>query len=104
MSSDTTTLVHRRTAVDVVLGILIVIAGLVLLGNVVLATAISVLFLGWMVLIAGIAELVTAFLRIRSGGFFSAALTSFQLSIGLCALAFSFSCNHTWFLNILDPW
>lgn len=74
MQSDTTTPGHRRTAVDIILGLLIVLAGIVLLGNVVLATALSVLFLGWMVLIAGIAEVVTAFLRIKSGGFFSAAL------------------------------
>lgn len=76
-----TELVHRRTAVDMILGLLIVVAGLVLLGNVVFATAISVLVLGWTVLFAGVVEIVTAFFRIKSGGFFSAALGGAILTV-----------------------
>jgi len=67
-------LVVRRTPWDIVLGLLIVLAGFVLLGNVVLATAVSVLFLGWTTLISGIVLVVGALVRIRAGGFWSAAL------------------------------
>lgn len=68
------TLVIRRTAWDVILGILIVIAGFIMLGNVVFATAVSVLLLGWMALISGAILLIGSLFRIRSGGFWSAAL------------------------------
>ncbi|MGM0384474.1 MAG: HdeD family acid-resistance protein [Actinomycetota bacterium] len=64
----------RRTPWDIVLGILIIIGGLVLLGNVVFATAISVLFLGWTALLSGIVLVVGALFRLKSGGFWSAAL------------------------------
>lgn len=74
-------LVQRRTALDVIVGILIVVAGIFLLGNVVFATAFSVLLLGWTVLIAGVAEIFTAFFRIKSGGFFSAALGGAILTV-----------------------
>lgn len=73
-SSTGTGLVVRRTPWDVVLGILIVLAGIVLLGNVVFTTAVSVLFLGWTALISGIVLVVAAIVRLRSGGFWSAAL------------------------------
>jgi membrane protein HdeD len=64
----------RRTIWDVVIGILLVIAGFVLLGNVVLTTALSVLLLGWVTLLSGIVLLVGSLFRIKSGGFWSAAL------------------------------
>lgn len=77
----------RRTPWDVVLGILIVIAGLVLLGNVVIATAISVLFLGWTALFSGVVLLVGALFRLKSGGFWSAALGgAILLAVGLFML------------------
>ncbi|KAB7746530.1 sulfate permease [Nostocoides sp. F2B08] len=80
MSADST-LVVRRTAWDVILGILVVIAGIILLTNVVVATAVSVLFLGWMALIAGLVLVVAAFFRLRSGGFWSAALGGAILAV-----------------------
>ena len=46
---------RRRTGWDVVLGVLSVIAGMIALGHVVLASAISVLLLGWLILFGGIA-------------------------------------------------
>lgn len=45
---------RRRTGWDIALGLLSVIAGIVALGHVALAGAISVLFLGWTILIGGI--------------------------------------------------
>jgi membrane protein HdeD len=72
---------RRRTGWDIVLGILVAIAGIVVLGHVVIATAISVLFLGWLALIAGVVELVSAFFKIKSGGFWSAALGGGLLTV-----------------------
>ncbi len=65
---------RRRTGWDVALGILMVIGGFVLLGNSVFATAISVLFLGWMALILGLILVVAALFRIGQGGFWLTAL------------------------------
>ncbi|MFK5635686.1 MULTISPECIES: HdeD family acid-resistance protein [unclassified Ornithinimicrobium] len=81
MTGESPELVHRRTGVDVVLGIVVVVAGLFLLGNTFFATAISVLLLGWTVLVAGVVEIISAFWRIRSGGFFSAALGGAILTV-----------------------
>jgi uncharacterized membrane protein HdeD (DUF308 family) len=72
---------RRRTGWDIVLGILVAIAGIVILGHVVIATAVSVLFLGWLALISGIALIVAAFFRIKSGGFWSAALGGGLLTV-----------------------
>ena len=70
----TTVLERRRTGWDVVLGILLVLGGLFVLGNAALATALSVLILGWVAVGAGVVVLVGAFVR-RGGGFsWSAAL------------------------------
>jgi uncharacterized membrane protein HdeD (DUF308 family) len=74
MTDRTTTLAVRRTPWDVILGLLIIVGGLVLLGNVVFATAVSVLFLGWTALLSGLVLVVGALFRIKSGGFWSAAL------------------------------
>ena len=64
---------RRRTGWDIALGALLIVAGIVILGDVVLATIISVRLLGWMALIAGILLAAGAFSKMRSGGFWSAA-------------------------------
>jgi membrane protein HdeD len=64
---------RRRTGGDIALGALLIVAGMVILGDVVLATIISVRLLGWMALIAGILLAAGAFSKMRSGGFWSAA-------------------------------
>jgi membrane protein HdeD len=51
---------RRRTGWDIVLGFLSVIAGGVALGHVALVGAISVLFLGWTILLGGLAVAVNA--------------------------------------------
>jgi len=64
----------RRTGWDVAIGALLAIAGLVVLGHATIATTVSVLFIGWMLLIAGVLGLFAALFRIGKGGFWSAAL------------------------------
>jgi membrane protein HdeD len=51
---------RRRTGWDVVLGILIAVAGVIVLGHVVVASVVSILFVGWMALIAGVVLFVSA--------------------------------------------
>ena len=51
---------RRRTGWDVVFGVLSVVAGFIALGHVALASAISVLFLGWTILLGGIVLAVSA--------------------------------------------
>lgn len=72
---------RRRTGWDIVIGVLLVLGGIWLLGNVVLATALSVLVLGWTVLIGGVVQLIGALARARSGGFWSAALGGAVLAV-----------------------
>lgn len=74
-------LARRRTGGDVILGVLLVVAGLIVLGNVVIATVVSVRFLGWIALIAGIVEFIGAFWRIRAGHFWSTALGGGLLAV-----------------------
>jgi uncharacterized membrane protein HdeD (DUF308 family) len=69
-----TTSERRRTAGDVVLGVLLLLAGLFVLGNAVLATKASIVLLGWIAVCAGLALFLGAFFRIGSGRFWSAAL------------------------------
>jgi len=66
--------VQRRSGWDIVLGIVLIVAGFVVLGDVVIATVVSVLFLGWFALFGGIFAFVAAFFRIGKGGFWPMAL------------------------------
>ncbi len=70
----TTLVERRRTGWDVVLGILLLLAGLFVVGNAVTATLLSVLLLGWFAIGAGVATLVGAFVRRGAGIAWSAAL------------------------------
>jgi uncharacterized membrane protein HdeD (DUF308 family) len=65
---------RRRTGWDVVVGVLLIIGGVLVLGDVAIATAISVLFLGWVAFFAGVGMLVGALVRIRTSGAWSVAL------------------------------
>ncbi|MFP5416434.1 MAG: HdeD family acid-resistance protein [Actinomycetes bacterium] len=83
----TTTLAPRRTAWDVIFGLILVAAGIFLLGNSLLATAISLWVIGWTNLFSGVLLLVASLFRIKSGGFLSAALGgAFLTVIGLFIL------------------
>jgi len=69
-----TVMERRRTGWDVVLGILLLLAGLFVLGNAVVATFLSVLFLGWLAIGSGVVAVAGAFFRRESGVSWSAAL------------------------------
>ncbi len=71
----------RRTGWDVVLGALLVIGGLVILGDAALATTVSVLLIGWVLLIVGVLGLAASLFRIGKGGFWSAALSGGLLTV-----------------------
>lgn len=71
----------RRTGWDVVIGALLAIGGLVILANAAFATEVSVLFLGWMLLAAGVLALAASFFRIGKGGFWAEALTGGLLGV-----------------------
>ncbi|MDR6658383.1 uncharacterized membrane protein HdeD (DUF308 family) [Tardiphaga robiniae] len=53
----------------VLLGIVLILAGLLILGDVVLATVISTLFIGWTAIAAGVFEMIHAFWTKGWGGF-----------------------------------
>ena len=72
---------RRRTALDVVLALVLLGAGVLILGDVVVATAVSVLFLGWVALISGLILFVGSLFRIGSGGFWSAAIGGALLAV-----------------------
>lgn len=57
--SDPRILEHRRTIWDVVLGVITVIAGAIVLGHVAIASLVSILFVGWMLLLSGVALVVS---------------------------------------------
>jgi membrane protein HdeD len=69
----------RRTGWDVVLGLVLIVVGVVVLGDVVIASVLSILFVGWTMLIGGAVAIVLALLRIGRSGFWiglvSGALT-----------------------------
>jgi len=77
----------RRTGWDIALGALLVVAGLVILGNAALATEVSVLFIGWMLVIYGVIALAAALFLIGKGGFWSASLSgALMVVLGLLFL------------------
>jgi uncharacterized membrane protein HdeD (DUF308 family) len=78
---------RSRSGWDVALGILLVIAGIVILGNAAFATAVSIFFLGWMAVIGGVVALVASLFRIGRGGFWPALISgALLLVIGVVIL------------------
>src|SRR6476646_9053865 len=63
-----------HTPWDLVIGGILVVLGFVILGEAVIATTVSLLFVGWMILIGGIVTLVGSLFQIGKGGFWIAAL------------------------------
>lgn len=72
---------RSRTGWDVALGALLALGGLVILGHAVLATAVSVLFLGWTLLLFGLVGLLGSLFKIGKGGFWASALTGGLLTV-----------------------
>ncbi|MGY4643656.1 HdeD family acid-resistance protein [Cellulomonas sp. URHB0016] len=72
--TSTMVIERRHTGWDVVFGLVLMVVGILLLGDVAFATKLSVWFIAWTTLIAGTLLLVGALLRIRSGGAIWAAV------------------------------
>lgn len=72
---------RRRTGWDIVLGVVLLIGGIYVLSNSVLATAVSVLVIAWMSLIGGIMMLITALLSIGSGFSWSTVIGGAMLTV-----------------------
>jgi uncharacterized membrane protein HdeD (DUF308 family) len=53
---------------DILLGIVLLVTGVVVLGDVVLASVVSVLFLGWTLLLGGATAVVLSLFRVRRAG------------------------------------
>jgi len=62
--------VHKHTTWFLMMGIALVVLGLIAIGYTVEMTLISVLFLGWLLIIAGVLEVVHGFSRRPWSGFF----------------------------------
>src|SRR3954447_22674811 len=71
----------RRTGWDVVLGGILVVGGLVILGDAALATKVSITFIGWLLLSLGLLGLLAAVLQIGKRGFWSMALAGGLLTV-----------------------
>ena len=65
---------RRRTLGDLLLGALVVLLGLVVLGHALVATQISVLFLGWLLFAGGVVTLAASLFRFGKDGFWAGAL------------------------------
>src|SRR5512144_1980107 len=65
---------RSRPVWGIVLGALMVLAGLVVLGHVVAATVVSVIFLGWFAVLGGLAGIVASLFRLGKPGFWPTLL------------------------------
>jgi uncharacterized membrane protein HdeD (DUF308 family) len=69
VSHRPTPLPTARTGWDIALGLVLIVTGAVVLGDVVVASVVSVLFIGWTLLIGGAVGIIVALSRIGRGGF-----------------------------------
>jgi uncharacterized membrane protein HdeD (DUF308 family) len=72
---------RTRTGWDIALGALLVVGGFAILGHAAIATTVSVLFLGWIIVLFGILGLVGSLFRIGRGGFWASAVTGGLLTV-----------------------
>ena len=72
---------RTRTGWDVAIGLLLVVAGIVVIVNASIATTVSVLFLGSLLVAAGLLGLVGAAFLVGKGGFWSAVLGGGLLTV-----------------------
>jgi uncharacterized membrane protein HdeD (DUF308 family) len=63
-----------RTPWDLVLGGLLVVVGIVVLAHAATATVVSVLFIGWMALAAGVVAMVVSLFNVGTDGFWTGLL------------------------------
>jgi uncharacterized membrane protein HdeD (DUF308 family) len=75
---------HERTgwtAVDLLLGVLLVLVGIVILAHTAIATALSLLFVGWLLFAAGVVSVAVALFSIGKDGFWTALLGGGLLTV-----------------------
>jgi uncharacterized membrane protein HdeD (DUF308 family) len=72
---------RRRTGWDVLLGVILVIGGLIIIGDAAVATKVSVTFIGWLLLALGLLALLAALFQIGRRGFWSMALAGGLLTV-----------------------
>ncbi len=72
---------RSRTGWDVAIGVLLMLAGAVVIAHASTATTVSVMFLGWLLLAAGLLGLVGAVFLVGQGGFWSAVLGGGLLTV-----------------------
>ena len=78
---------RSRLIWGIVLGVLMVVAGLVVLGHVLVATAVSVVFLGWVAVLGGLAGIVASLYRLGKPGFWPTLLgATLALVVGIAFL------------------
>ena len=78
---------RSRLIWGIVLGVLMVVAGLVVLGHVLVATAVSVVFLGWVAVLGGLAGIVASLYRLGRPGFWPTLLgATLALVVGIAFL------------------
>lgn len=77
----TEVLQRSRTGWDIALGVVLIIGALLVLGNVVLATVVSIVLIGWCALVGGVAMLVAGLLRIGSNFSWSVLLGGVALGV-----------------------
>jgi uncharacterized membrane protein HdeD (DUF308 family) len=74
-------MVRGRTGVDLVLGALQVLVGLVILGHTATATTLSLLFVGWLLFATGVFVLALSLFQIGKDGFWSGLLGGGLLTV-----------------------
>lgn len=78
---------RSRSGWDVVWGVLLMVAGAVVLGHAAIATAVSVFLLGWLAVLGGAVGLVAGLFRIGKGGFWPAVISgALLLVLGIAIL------------------
>lgn len=75
------TLERSRSGWDIAWGALLVVAGILMLVHAVVATAVSVFFIGWLAVIGGVVGLVAGLFRIGKGGFWPAIISGALLLV-----------------------
>jgi uncharacterized membrane protein HdeD (DUF308 family) len=75
------TLERSRSGWDIAWGALLVVAGILMLMYAVVATAVSVFFIGWLAVIGGVVGLVAGLFRIGKGGFWPAIISGALLLV-----------------------
>jgi uncharacterized membrane protein HdeD (DUF308 family) len=72
---------RRRTGWDIALGVLLTVAGLVVLSQPAFATRVSIFFIGWVTLVVGVVVLGAGLLKIKQGGFWPALFAGTLLTV-----------------------